>query len=86
MKKAEWREHIERQLESGLGVAEYCRAEGLNAKAFGYQKSVQKRGFVQVSGREPLEVHLPEGVSIRIPSGDIQQLRTVLEALNISAK
>lgn len=86
MKKKEWREHIERQLRSGQGVAEYCRSEGLNVKAFGYQKSKQKSGFVQISGREPLEVYLPQGISIRIPSGDIHQLRTVLEALNVSPK
>jgi hypothetical protein len=78
MDQSGWERHIEAQERSGKSVAEYCREQGLSEKALHYQRRKRRRKFVQVGGSEPIEVHLPDGVLLRVPSAEIG---TVLGAL-----
>lgn len=74
MKKEEWKKHIEAQEKSGKSISEYCREHGLSLSAFGYQRSTQRERFVQVGGKELIEIVLPEGVTIRVSESQISHV------------
>ena len=77
MSKEEWSKHVQAQAGSGKSVAAYCREHGLTESAFQYHRNGQRK-FVQVSGRETMELSLPEGAVLRFPSSEVS---VVLKAL-----
>lgn len=73
----EWREVLDRQRESGLGVSAFCRREGLVPTTFHKWKARMVRGegegrFVELKRSEgggsawSMELELPHGVVLRI--------------------
>ena len=88
-KEQEWTRRIREQARSGQSASEWCREQGVSDKAFYYWKKRLKTevtpgtGFVKVGNKEPLELVLREGITIRIPEGfDGEALRRIVEVLS----
>lgn len=77
MERDEWAKHVEAQLRSGQSVAMYCREQGISESSFRYRKE-RAGNFVQVSGREPIEVSLRSGAIVRCSA---TQLGSVLKVI-----
>jgi transposase-like protein len=85
MDEAEWTRHLAEQARSGVSVSEYCRQHGISDHGFRWRlkKQAQPRGFVQVTGSEPIEIELPGGIIVRIPErANPQTVKTLIEALH----
>ena len=79
MTESEWKRVIEEQRVSGRSVAAFCRERGLKDNSFHYWRAkFGERKFVQVSGREVIEVTLSDGTLLRVPGS---QVGVVLKAL-----
>lgn len=81
-KRAVWAERVESWQRSGLSVAAFCRAEGLNhpqfvywQRALGATKALRAKTPMLVPVRvdampvSALELALPNGVRLRVPPG-----------------
>jgi hypothetical protein len=91
-KAQEWRRRLARFQGARQTVAEFCRTEGISAPSF-YQwrrrlaewprRSEEVAGFrpVRLVGSPGLEVELPGGIRLRVPTSDGQVLRLVMETL-----
>lgn len=83
MKREDWSEHVKEQSSSGKSVAEYCRENNLSDGTFTYWKTKLSRSFVQVSGREPIEIVLSSGTRVHLPaSSDTSIISKVLKAID----
>lgn len=80
MKGVEWRKHIAAQGRSGKSVAAYCREHELREQLFYYWRRRKGGSFVQVSGREPLQVTLPGGAILQVPESQIEAVLRALRA------
>jgi hypothetical protein len=93
-KEREWRRWFERWQHSGLGVAAFCRRQGLDERRFHAWRRIlarrdsERTGFVPVevlaeSGAGgSVEVVLTRGRRLRVPPGfDAATLRQVLAVL-----
>lgn len=86
-----WQRLLARQRHSGLGVAEFCRQEGVSPPSFyQWRRKLTSQGarpkqpsFVAVSvvSASPVEVVLPGGAVVRVPGGDERSLRQILTLL-----
>jgi transposase-like protein len=91
--RAEWAELTARWRQSGLLATEFARREGLNPNTFAYWRSqlrhkpVTDAPFALVRVRTslpaaPLELVLPDGLLLRIPTGtDLHELTQLLAVL-----
>ena len=94
-KWAQWRERMGRFQKGRRSAAEFCRREGVSEAAF-YQwrrrlaeadaealASEEPAGFmpVRVVGGASIDVRLPGGTQLLIPTGDPQALHLVIETL-----
>lgn len=87
-KQQEWERRLKEQALSGLTPRAWCQRRGVSEQTFHYwQKRLGKateksNDFVQIGGKEPLELVLREGVRIRIPQGfDSADVKRLVEAL-----
>jgi transposase-like protein len=92
-----WRKVVQRQNESGLSVAEFCRRKQIAPASFyQWRKRFQLDADapsadplftpVQVLGAAgpnlaPVEIEFPCGVLLRLPSGDTESLKQAIAAL-----
>jgi hypothetical protein len=93
-RRRRWQEHVEGQKRSGLKVAAYCEANGLNAGQFWYwrrtlsSESNGNGGFVELTDCGKGEcgiVLVVRGVTIQVREGFSQLvLRGVLSCLGVS--
>ncbi len=88
-RRRRWREHLERQVQSGKGVGAYCAEQGLKPWQFWYwRKALQQKtpaavGFVELC-RVPAAGVVVELAACRITVGrgfDPELLRQVVAAL-----
>jgi transposase-like protein len=87
--RTEWLKRIERQKRSGLGVAAWCRQEGLKEHQFQYWRGQLKRKgaesearFVRVGTVTPVELVIGERLRLLIPANfDPALLKRLLEVL-----
>ena len=84
--RSRWRELVDEQRDSGLSIAEFCRRQDVSQASF-YQWRKKLResmpepeSFVPLSviGGSGVEVELPCGAVVRLPSGDEQSLEQVV--------
>ena len=93
-KRRSWAEHVERWRRSGQSAREYASREGLNAATlYGWSSRLGRTEgaaahFIEVTpAAEPchLELHLGQGVTVKVEPGfDRQLLREVVAALRSS--
>jgi hypothetical protein len=84
--RSRWRKLIEEQRGSGLSIAEFCRRQDVcQASFFGWRKKLREsspeiEAFVPLSviGGGGVEVELPGGAVVRLPSGDERSLKQVM--------
>jgi len=88
-----WRERVERQPGSGLGIEAFCRQEGVSPASFYEWKKRLRRpaagkppaafAAVTIVGNPPsaerIEIELPQGIVLRLPPG--VELRAALAAV-----
>ena len=88
-RRRQWREHLERQVQSGKRVVAYCEEHGLKPWQFWYwRKALQPKeptasGFVELCSLSPASVVLEmAGCQITVARGfDPELLRQVVTAL-----
>lgn len=81
-----WRELIDEQRGSGLSIAEFCRRQDVpQASFYQWRKKLREsvpepEAFVPLSviGGSGVEVELPCGAVVRLPSGDERSLEQVV--------
>lgn len=91
-----WKPHIDGWRDSGLNQAAYCRQHGLDLRRFGYwRRTLQPaRAAASLPALVPIvvadapsvddrvEVHLPNGLQVRLPTGlDPTRLVPLIRAL-----
>ena len=99
-KREHWRAICERQAESGISIARFCREEGIPAWKFHYWKrrfaesasSVGEPVFRELRIEEsaaaeaPIEVAFPGGAVVRLRAGfDEEALRRAMRVLGADA-
>jgi len=82
-----WQLAVKEQEGSGKSVAAFCRERGLKENSFHYWRKKlggsAARKFVQVRGREPIEISLSSGVVISVPAGTAPELfKQLIEVLS----
>lgn len=82
--KAQWRELVTQQQESGLNAAEFCRRNGVNAKYFSLRKKQvggTAKSFVQVRPSSASQIApAAQSIKLRVIEIDLPQ-EAVLESL-----
>ena len=92
--ETEWQKRFEEQKRSGLSISEWCRRQGIRANQYYYwwkrlggnrvvtKEGTQGRNFVELGGRESLELQIRDDIRIRISSNfDRDALKDLLELL-----
>jgi predicted alpha/beta hydrolase family esterase len=89
-KEEQWRSRLQRFQTSGVSVARFCQREQVSVPSF-YQwrkrlaaatAKVTSPVFVPVRLTQPtaVEIQLPNGARVRVPPGQPDALRVVIEA------
>lgn len=79
MKREHWRQHLEAQERSGLGMTEYCKEHGLALSSFRYHRDRKEARFVRVGGKEEhCELSLGDGTVLRFPRSKISAVVTAI--------
>ena len=74
MDRTQWAELVKEQQSSGKSIAIFCRERGIKDNTFHYwlNKHRDRDGeFVQVSGRETVEMTLADGTLLKVPGSQV---------------
>jgi len=91
-KREHWSQVINSQKNSGLSRRAFCKREGINYNRLLYWLKIipgqtslpdQSPTFIPVvtPRASPVEIHLPNGVQVRLASADISSLSQLLRSL-----
>ena len=92
-----WQQRLQRFEQCDLTVVAFCRAEGVSVASFqqwrrilGHRpvarrqaRPMRRQEFlpVEIVGAATIEIHLPNGVRLRMPAGDVATLEAAVAAV-----
>lgn len=82
MSSSKWGSHIQKQRQSGMTVAQYCREQGLRENQFHYHRSKLQKGasgFVKVGSAEEVEVWVGGEIKIVVPLNGLKAILRILK-------
>ena len=90
VKESEWRKRFEQQKRSGLGIAAWCKQQGIRDNQYYYWQQrlggekprAAAGGFVRVGSVEAVELLIGEKLRVKVPADfDGASLKRLLEVL-----
>ena len=84
----QWEQRIQRFQNAGMSVNQFCKQEGVSTASFyAWRRRLKKqndaKAFAPVAlpQNNEIQVQFPSGALVRIPTGDKQTLKFVLQTL-----